>query len=105
MATAQGTVVTRVTRVTRVTADTLVTLGLLDERRGRPKEAVDQMTLAFQQASTSKLLDVHLRAAFQLARIHLERGDLADASRVAHQGLQIADKYGLSKVSDLAKNA
>jgi DNA-binding CsgD family transcriptional regulator len=54
------------------------------------------MTLAFQQASTSKLLDVHLRAAFQLARIHLERGDLADASRVAHQGLQIADKYGLS---------
>ena len=77
-------------------ADTLVTLGLLDERRGRPKEAVDQMTLAFQQASTSKLLDVHLRAAFQLARIHLERGDLADASRVAHQGLQVADKYGLS---------
>ena len=54
------------------------------------------MTLAFQQASTSKLLDVHLRAAFQLARIHLERGDLADASRVAHQGLQVADKYGLS---------
>jgi DNA-binding CsgD family transcriptional regulator len=77
-------------------ADTLVTLGLLDERRGRPKEAVDQMTLAFQQASTSKLLDVHLRAAFQLARIHLERGDLADASRVAHQGLQVAGKYGLS---------
>jgi DNA-binding CsgD family transcriptional regulator len=76
--------------------DTLVTLGLLDERRGRPKEAVDQMTLAFQQASTSKLLDVHLRAAFQLARIHLERGDLADASRVAHQGLQVAGKYGLS---------
>jgi DNA-binding CsgD family transcriptional regulator len=79
-----------------VEADTLVTLGLLDERAGRTQEAVDLFTLANRQAVDSGVLTVQLRAAFQLARIHLERGDLADASRIAHQGLERAEEAGLA---------
>jgi DNA-binding CsgD family transcriptional regulator len=42
------------------------------------------------------MLTVQLRAAFQLARMHLERGDLADASKIAHQGLLRAEEAGLA---------
>ncbi len=72
-----------------------MTLGLLDERAGKPKEAVRLFTLAHQQALDAGVLGVQLRAAFELSRTHLERGDLADASKTAHEGLRLAEEAGL----------
>jgi DNA-binding CsgD family transcriptional regulator len=92
----QAREVARASKAPGVGADTLVTLGLLEERAGRPKEAVDQITLAVQHAHGGKVLDVLLRATFQLARIHLENGDLHDASRYAHQGMEQAAAAGLA---------
>jgi DNA-binding CsgD family transcriptional regulator len=76
-------------------ADTLVTLGLLAERNGRSKEAVEQFTLAHRQAADARVLGVELRAAYQLARAQLERGDLGDASVTAHEGVRRASETGL----------
>jgi DNA-binding CsgD family transcriptional regulator/tetratricopeptide (TPR) repeat protein len=78
-----------------VEADALVTLGLLSERQGRPDDAIGQFTLAYRQARDARMLGVELRAAFQLARCHLERGDLAEAARVAHHGVARAEDNGL----------
>ena len=78
-----------------VEADALVTLGLLSERAGRIEEAIDLFTRAHQQARTAAVLGVELRAAFQLARVQLEWGDLAAASRTAHQGVRRAEDAGL----------
>ena len=76
-------------------ADALVTLGLLAERNGRGQEAIELFTLAHRQARDARVLGVELRAAYQLARAHLERGDLADARLTAHEGLRRADETGL----------
>jgi DNA-binding CsgD family transcriptional regulator len=76
-------------------ADALVTLGLLDERAGRPAAAIELFTLAHRQAREAGVLGVRLRAAFQLARMHLESGDLAQASATAHEGLKRAEEAGL----------
>ena len=78
-----------------VEADALVTLGLLAERAGRPVDAIDQFTMAYLQARGAQMLGVELRAAFQLARAQLERGDIADASETAHQGVRRAESAGL----------
>jgi DNA-binding NarL/FixJ family response regulator/tetratricopeptide (TPR) repeat protein len=78
-----------------VEADALVTLGLLEERAGKTKEAIGLFTMAYRQALDAGVLGVQLRAAFQLARTHLERGDLADASKTAHEGLRLAEEAGL----------
>ena len=78
-----------------VEADALVTLGLLSERAGRIEEAIDLFTRAHQQARTAGVLGVELRSAFQLARVQLEWGDLAAASRTAHQGVRRAEDAGL----------
>jgi DNA-binding CsgD family transcriptional regulator len=78
-----------------VEADALVTLGQISEWQGRVSDAIDQFTAAYRQAATAAVLGVELRAAFQLSRAHLERGDLADASRIAHQGVQRAGEAGL----------
>jgi DNA-binding NarL/FixJ family response regulator len=77
-------------------ADALVTLGLLAEWNGRSKEAVELFSLAHQQAAQARVLGVELRAAYQLARAHLERGDLDDAMATSHEGLRRADETGLS---------
>jgi len=77
-------------------ADALVTLGLLAEWNGRSKEAVELLTLAHRQATQAGVLGVELRAAYQLARAQLERGDLADAMRTSHEGLHRAGETGLS---------
>ncbi len=77
-------------------ADALVTLGLLAERNGQSQEAIDLLTLAHGQASEARVLGVELRAAYQLARVQLERGDLRDASRTAHEGVRRASETGLS---------
>ena len=60
-----------------VQADALVTLGYLSNREGRNDEAIKLLTQAHKQAREAKVLGVELRAAYHLARAHLERGDLA----------------------------
>jgi DNA-binding CsgD family transcriptional regulator len=79
-----------------VTADALVTLGLLAERGGRIKTAIASYSRALAQARRAGALGVELRAAFQLARINLERGSLAAASATAHEGLLRAEQAGLA---------
>ncbi|HEU5419588.1 MAG TPA: AAA family ATPase [Streptosporangiaceae bacterium] len=78
-----------------VVADALVTLGLLAERGGRVKTAVASFSRALAQARRAGVLGVELRAAFQLARIHLERGNLDAASATAHDGMTVAVRAGL----------
>jgi DNA-binding CsgD family transcriptional regulator len=78
-----------------VEADALVTLGQISERKGEVDDAVRQFTLAYRQACAAGVLGVELRAAFQLSRAHLERGNLEDASQIAHEGVQRADEAGL----------
>ena len=77
-------------------ADALVTLGLLAERSGRIKTAVASYSRALAQARRAGVIGVELRAAFQLARIHLERGNVAAASATAHEGILRADEAGLT---------
>jgi DNA-binding CsgD family transcriptional regulator len=78
-----------------VEADALVTLGQLSELAGRIEDAIDLFTRANQQARSAAVLGVELRAAFQLARVQLERGDLTAASTTAHHGVLRAEKAGL----------
>src|SRR6202042_1601016 len=78
-----------------VEADALVTLGQLSERAGRVEEAIDLFSRALQQARTAAVLGVELRAAFQLARVQLEWGDLDAASSTAHSGVLRAEEAGL----------
>jgi DNA-binding CsgD family transcriptional regulator len=78
-----------------VEADALVTLGQLSERGGRMEEAIELFTRAHQQARTAGVLDVELRAGFQLARVQLEWGDLEAASSTAHHGVLRAEEAGL----------
>ena len=66
---------------TWVEADALVTLGQLSERGGQVDEAIRLYTMAHDQAREAQMLGVELRAAFQLARSRLERGDLTGAVR------------------------
>ena len=79
-----------------VEADALVTMGLLAERRGEPEEAIDLFTEAYRQARANSMLGVELRAAFQLSRSQLERGDLAEAAATAHEGFSQAEAAGLA---------
>jgi DNA-binding CsgD family transcriptional regulator/tetratricopeptide (TPR) repeat protein len=78
-----------------VEADALVTLGQLSEAAGRIEEAIDLSTRAHQQARAAAVIGVELRAAFQLARVQLESGDLDAASTTAHDGVLRAEQAGL----------
>ena len=78
-----------------IEADALVTLGLLAERDGEPDSAVSKLRQAHQQAREARVLGVELRAAFQLARVQLESGNLAEAAETAHLGLARAESAGL----------
>jgi DNA-binding CsgD family transcriptional regulator len=78
-----------------IEADALVTLGLLAERDGEPGSAVGKLRQAHQQAREARVLGVELRAAFQLARVQLESGNLAEAAETAHLGLARAESAGL----------
>jgi DNA-binding CsgD family transcriptional regulator len=77
-------------------ADALVTLGVISERTGQHREAIELFTRAHQQARTAAVLRVELRAAFQLARVLLEWGDLEAAGRTAHEGVSRVEQAGLS---------
>jgi len=85
----------RAAQASWIEADALVTLGQLSELAGRIEEAIDLFTRAHRQASRAEVLGVELRAAFQLARVQLEWGDLAGASATAHQGVTRAQEAGL----------
>ena len=78
-----------------VEADALVTLGQLSERGGQVDEAIRLYTMAHDQARDAQVLGVELRAAFQLARSRLERGDLTGAVETAHDGVARAEEKGL----------
>jgi DNA-binding CsgD family transcriptional regulator len=78
-----------------VEADALVTLGELSENGGQVDEAISLFTAAHDQARDAQVLGVELRAAYQLARAKLERGDLAGAATTAHQGVARAEEKGL----------
>jgi DNA-binding CsgD family transcriptional regulator len=91
----QARAAAKAARAPWVEADALVTLGLINERAGNIAAAVEEFTTAHRQAAQAKVLGVELRAAFQLARVKLEQGDLAGASRTAHQGTTRAQAAGL----------
>ncbi len=78
-----------------VQADALVTLGFVSNRSGRNDEAIELLTQAHEQAREAKDLRVELRAAYHLARAHLERGDLATGGVVAYEGTRRANQTGL----------
>jgi DNA-binding NarL/FixJ family response regulator len=76
-------------------ADALVTLGFISNREGRNDEAITLLTDAHKQARKAMVYGVELRAAYHLARAHLERGDLTIGAEVAHEGTKRANKTGL----------
>jgi DNA-binding NarL/FixJ family response regulator len=78
-----------------VQADALVTLGFLSNREGRNDEAIKLLTQAHKQARGARVLGVELRAAYHLARAHLEHGDLVAGGAVAHEGTKRANETGL----------
>jgi DNA-binding NarL/FixJ family response regulator/tetratricopeptide (TPR) repeat protein len=78
-----------------VQADTLITLGFISNREGRNDEAIKLLTMAHKQARQARVIGVELRAAYHLARAHLELGDLARGGAVAHEGTQRAMHAGL----------
>ena len=78
-----------------VEADALVTLGQLSEWSGQVDDAISLFTAAHDQARDAHVLGVELRAAYQLARARLERGDLQGAATTAHQGVARAEEKGL----------
>jgi DNA-binding CsgD family transcriptional regulator len=78
-----------------VEADARVTMGLLAERDGSPERAVELFIQAFGQAKAHAMLGVELRAAFQLTRARLERGDITAAAEAAHDGVARAEGAGL----------
>jgi DNA-binding CsgD family transcriptional regulator len=79
-----------------VQADALVTLGFIGNREGRNDEAIKLLTAAHKQAREAKVLGVELRAAYHLARTHLELGELAIGAAVAHEGTKRASQTGLN---------
>jgi DNA-binding NarL/FixJ family response regulator len=91
----QAQAAAKAAKAPRVEADALVTLGLISEQTGRLKEAIGLLARAHKQARGAAVLGVELRAAFHLARVQLELGDLAGAAGPAHEGTRRAQEKGL----------
>ncbi len=91
----QAQAAAKAARAPRVEADALVTLGLISERTGHLKDAIGLYARAHRQAHGAALLGVELRAAFHLARVLLELGDLAGAAVPAHEGTRRAQEAGV----------
>ena len=79
-----------------VQADALVSLGFMANREGRNDEAIELLTAAHTQARAAMVLGVELRAAYHLARAHLELGELDIGAAVAHEGTNRAIQTGLN---------
>ena len=92
----RGLTVARAAGAPWVQADALVTMGFLSNREGRNDEAIELLTAAHTQAREAMVLGVELRAAYHLARAHLERGDLSIGAAVAHEGTKRANQTGLN---------
>src|SRR6266581_4868623 len=92
----RGLTVARAAGAPWVQADALVTMGFLSNREGRNDEAIELLTAAHTQAREAMVLGVELRAAYHLARAHLERGDLSIGAAVAQEGSKRANKPGLN---------
>jgi DNA-binding CsgD family transcriptional regulator len=78
-----------------VEADALVTMGLLAERDGSLERAIELFVQAYGQATAHAMMGSELRAAFQVSRVRLERGDIAAAAEAAHEGVHRAEAAGL----------
>ncbi|MGH3169020.1 MAG: helix-turn-helix transcriptional regulator, partial [Trebonia sp.] len=78
-----------------VEADSLATIGQLAVRNGNSDEALGMFTAALEEAAAARVLGVELRAAYYLAQERLVRGELEEAARVAHAGVQRAEAEGL----------
>jgi DNA-binding CsgD family transcriptional regulator len=78
-----------------VEADSLATIGQLAVRHGSTAEAIGMFTAACSRAAAARVLGVELRAAYHLAQERLVRGELGEAARVAHEGVQRAEAEGL----------
>jgi DNA-binding CsgD family transcriptional regulator len=78
-----------------VEADALATNGQLALRAGRSDEAIGMFAAAIEQAGAAGAVGVRLRAVYQLAAERLARGELAEAGRVAHRGVEWAEGEGL----------
>ena len=92
----RGLAAARAANAPWVEADALVTLGFLSNREGRNDEAIKLLTEAHKLAREAKVLGVELRAAYNLARAHLERGDLAVGGAIAWEGTKRANQTGLN---------
>jgi DNA-binding CsgD family transcriptional regulator len=92
----RGMAAARAANAPWVEADALVTLGFMANREGRNDEAIELLTAAHKQALEATVLGVELRAAYHLARAHLERGDLTTGAAVAHEGTKRAIQTGLN---------
>jgi DNA-binding CsgD family transcriptional regulator len=77
-------------------ADALATLMSVRERAGLIGEAKSTGAKALEFATKTDMADVELRVRTQLARLSLESGDLAEASALAHAGVERAAQAGLS---------
>ncbi|HSZ40378.1 MAG TPA: AAA family ATPase [Trebonia sp.] len=78
-----------------VQADALATIGQLAVRDGDTGEAIGMFTAALEEAAAARALGVELRVACHLAQERLVRGELCEAARVAHEGVQRAETEGL----------
>jgi DNA-binding CsgD family transcriptional regulator len=78
-----------------VAADALVTLGQLSTREGDTEEANAMFTAAFEQAGSTQMIQVELRATYFLALEQQTRGELAEVARIAQLGVRRADDEGL----------
>jgi DNA-binding CsgD family transcriptional regulator len=92
---ARGLDAARAANAPWVQADALVTLGFVSNRSGHNDEAIELLTQAHKQARAAKVLGVELRAAYHLARAHLERGDLKSGGLIAFEGTKRANQTGL----------
>jgi DNA-binding CsgD family transcriptional regulator len=77
-------------------ADALATLSTLSERAGLMDDAKSTGARALELASSSDMAGVELRVRTLLARMLLESGDLDESSQVAHLGVALAARAGLS---------
>jgi DNA-binding CsgD family transcriptional regulator len=77
-------------------ADALATLMAVRVRAGLMDEAKSTGAEALELATETDMAGAELRVRTLLARLSLESGDLADASALAHAGVERAGQAGLS---------
>lgn len=79
-----------------VVADALITLGALDEQRGRTEESRERLREARRLARQDEVLSVELRARYYLGLSYYEAGELDEAVREIEDGVERARDTGLT---------